>query len=292
MHEARARPHMTRSAQQIATISALILCVTTSFVADAAACQCASPGSACIAVNRANAVFVGRVTGLTGGVQFEVVRAVAGVALGPVTVGNGPGTCALHFIVGNSYIVYANRDQTGMLFTNMCTRTRPLSDPHTRADIAYFDRRERNLPGVLLTGVVSDVTDDLSSTQSSVRPLAGIRITVSSQADGGSSTTSTRADGSYELTELPLGRLRIAASLPSQFEPPNPVTVIAQTNGCVEADIAGRVDGRIRGQLLDEGGRPARGNSVQLADAAAARTGAVFIRTMNALTDEQGMFEF
>jgi hypothetical protein len=285
---------MTRSAQQIARVGGLFLSVTVSCVADAAACQCASPGSACVAVNRASAVFVGRVTGLIDGVQFEVERAVAGVALGTVTVGNGPGNCALNFTVGGRYIVYANRDRTGMLFTNMCTRTRPLSDPHTHADNAYFDRRERNLAGSLLTGVVSDVTVDLSSTQSSGRPLAGIRFSVAAEADGTPvRTTSTRADGSYELTGLPPGRLRIAASLPSQFEPPQPGTVvIADTNGCAEADIAGRIDGRIRGQLLDEGGRPARGIGVQLADATAARAGAVPLRTMNALADEQGTFEF
>ena len=283
---------MTRSAQQIARVGALFLGLSAAYVTNADACSCASPGTACAAVSRASAVFVGRVTGLSGGVQFDVERAVAGVPLGPVTVGNGPGNCGLHFTIGDRYVVYANRDQTGMLFTNMCTRTRSLSDPHTRADIAYFDRRERNLPGVLLTGVVGNVTVDLSSTQPGV-PLAGIPITVSSEADGASAgTTSTRSDGSYELTGLSPGRLRIAASLPSQFEPPQPVTVIAQPDGCVEADIAGRIDGRIRGQLLDEGGRPARGVGVQLADAAAARAGAVPLRTMNALTDEQGMFEF
>jgi hypothetical protein len=87
--------------------------------------------------------------------------------------------------------------------------------------------------------------------------------------------------------------MRIAANLPAQFEPRQPVTaVIAETDGCAEADIAGRVDGRIRGQLLDEGGRPARGIGVQLADAAAARARAVPLRTMNTLTDEQGTFEF
>jgi hypothetical protein len=174
----------------------------------------------------------------------------------------------------------------------MCTRTRPLSDPHTRADIAYFDRRDRNMAGSLVTGVVSDVTVDLSATQSSLRPLAGIRITISDGSDGGPiGTTLTRSDGSFELTGLPPGRVRIAASLPSQFEPPQPVAAVV-TEGCAEADIAGRLDGRIRGQLLDEAGRPARGIGVQLADAAAARAGAVVLRTMNALTDEQGTFEF
>jgi hypothetical protein len=168
-----------------------------------------------------------------------------------------------------------------------------LSDPHTRADIAYFDRRARDTPGGLLTGVVSDVTVDLSSTQSSSRPLTGIRITVSAEDGGSPRTTSTRSDGSYELAGLPPGRVRITANLPTQFEPPQPITaVIPETDGCAEADIAGRVDGRIRGQLLNEGGRPARGIAVQLADSAAVRARAVSVRTMNALTDEQGTFEF
>jgi hypothetical protein len=280
--------------RHLAIGGALLLCVAALSVADATACSCVSPASACAAANKANAVFVGRVTGLTDGVQFEVERTVAGAPLGTITVGNGPGNCALSFTVGRRYVVYAYRDRAGMLFTGMCTRTRPLSDPHTRADIAYFDRRQRNTPGGLLTGVVNDVTVDLSSTRPSSRPLAGVRITVSAEVGGGpAKTTSTRSDGSYELAGLPLGRLRIAASLPAEFEPHQPITaVIAETDGCAEADIGGRVDGRIRGQLLDEGGRPARGIGVQLADAAAARARAVPLRTMNALTDEQGAFEF
>jgi hypothetical protein len=211
---------VARSAQQIAVVGALLLCFGALSVANATACDCASPGSACTAANRANIVFVGRVTGFTDGVQFDVERTVAGVPLGSITVGNGPGNCALNFTVGGRYVVYAHRDRSGMLFTNMCTRTRPVNDPHTRADIAYFDRRERNTPGGLLTGVVNDVTVDLSSIQASLRPLAGVRITVSAETGGGPArTTLTRSDGSYELTGLPPGRLRITASLPSQFEP-------------------------------------------------------------------------
>jgi hypothetical protein len=285
--------HLTRSAQRIAVVGALFSCFAALSVADAAACSCISPASACLAVKRADAVFVGRVTGFTDGVQFEVERTVAGAPLGRITVGNGPGNCALSFDVGERYVVYAYRDAAGMLFTGMCTRTRPLSDPHTRADIAYFDGRERNITSGLLTGVVSDVTIDLSSTRSRLRPLAGIQITASAEVDGPARTTATRADGSYEVAGLPPGRVRIAASLPAQFEPPLPITaVIAEADGCAEADIGGRVDGRIRGQLLDEGGRPARGIGIQLADAAAARARAFPLHTMNALTDEQGAFEF
>jgi hypothetical protein len=294
MHGTRLLTVVTRSAPRIAVVSAHCLCFFVITVATATACDCVSPATACAAVSRANAVFVGRVTGLTDGVQFEVERAVAGAPLGSITVGNGPGNCGLSFTVGNRYVVYARRDQSGRLFTGMCTRTRPLNDPHTRADIAYFDRLEHNMAGSLLTGVVSNVTVDLSATQSIVRPLAGIPITVSAEAGGGPvRTTSTRSDGSYELTGLSPGRVRIAASLPAQFEPPQPImAVIVGTGGCAEVDIRSRVDGTIRGLLLDEGGRPARGIGVQIADAAAARAAANPLPTMNVLTDEQGTFEF
>ena len=284
---------MTRTARHILIVGVLVLCVTALAAASAAACDCVSPGSACVAVQRADVVFIGRVTSVTGGVQFEVERSVGGGRLASVTVANGPGDCALSFAVGDRYVVYAYRDRAGLLVTNMCTRTRPLSDPHTRADIAYFDRRDRQASGNLLTGVVSDVTVDLSSAPSSVRPLAEIRISVSADAGGNpATTTTTRADGSYEVEGLPPGRVRIAASLPARFEPPQPIAVVVDANGCVEADIAARHDGRIRGQLLNEDGRPARGIAVQLADAASARARALPLRTMNAVTDEEGTFEF
>src|SRR5215471_14248071 len=285
---------MTPAAVRVLTVGCLFLCSAALSEVKATACECISPPVACVAVQRADAVFVGRVTGFTDGVQFDVERPVVGVQRGSITVGNGPGNCAFGFTVGGHYVVYPHQDRDGRLVTGMCTRTRPLSDPHTRADIGYFDRRERNSASGLLTGVVSDVTIDLSSTRSSLRPLARIPITV--LADGGSSparTTTTRDDGSYELAGLPPGRVRVAASFPKKFEPLAPSTeVIVDVNGCAEADIAGRIDGRIRGQLLDGGGRPARGIAVQLADAAAARARAAPLPTMTELTDEEGTFEF
>jgi hypothetical protein len=285
---------LTQTARQALAVGALMLCLPALYLSNAAACECVSAGSACGSVQRADAVFIGRVTGLSGGVQFEVERSVVGASVESITVGNGPGNCALSFTVGSRFVVYAYRDRAGMLVTGMCTRTRPLSDPHTRADIAYFDRRERNATGGLLTGVVSDATVDLSSTLSTVRPLVGIRISVAAEAAPNSPvrTTITRDDGSYELEGLPPDRVRVTASLPARFASPQPITVVADASGCAEADIAGRIDGRIRGHLLDEGGRPARAISVQLADAAAARAGTIPLRTISTVTDEEGTFEF
>lgn len=261
------------------------------------ACECIGAGTACTAASRADAVFVGRVTAVSSRVEFEVERAVSQIAAGPVTLENGPGDCAAPFTIGQRYVVYAYRNRTsGALTTSSCTRTRPMSDPHTRGDLAYFDRlRQLDSPGALLTGVVSDITQDLSATTYGVaRPLAGIEL-LASPVDGWFSLrTRSRADGSYEFPRVPVGRVRIMSNFPAGFEPERaPIVAIGQTSRCAEVDVYAHVDGRIRGQLLDEIGQPARGLDVQLADAARVRAqGQNFPRTLGAVSDEQGVFEF
>jgi hypothetical protein len=257
----------------------------------------------CFAASRAAAVFVGRVTALPSGVEFEVERAFAGVKPGRITLANGPGTCAFRFTPGERYIVYAYQDSsTGILSTSICTRTRPLSDPRTRSDLAYWTRRQRGATGSLLTGVVQDVTLDLATPLAQPRPLADIRITATPLDEDShattattrtTATTKTRADGSYEVTGLQAGRWSIAASLPAQFESRPPVMLmIADSDGCAEANIGTRLDGRISGRLLDERSQPLRGVAVQLADVAAARAVKWPLRTIDAATDDEGTFEF
>jgi hypothetical protein len=237
------------------------------------------------------------VTSLSSGVRFEVERAVSGTASAQVTLGNGPGNCALNFTVGDRYIVYAHKDRTsGMLYTNMCTRTRPLSDPRTRADLAYFDLRrtpaETGSLG-LLTGAAFDATVNLTTNAPTSRPLAGVEVSATPVNGGRTRTTKTRTDGSYEITGVPPGGLQIVAALPSQFEPHQPLTItMPASNGCAEADIHARVDGRLSGRLLDAGSRPARGVAIQLADAVAARTMNQPPPLIDVVTDEDGMFEF
>jgi hypothetical protein len=101
------------------------------------ACTCGGSGPVCFAARRADAVFVGRVTAFTSGVEFEVEQAFSGVKPGRITVEKGSDTCAYSFAIGYRYLVYAWRHRsTGALSTSMCSRTRPMSDPHTRADPA------------------------------------------------------------------------------------------------------------------------------------------------------------
>jgi hypothetical protein len=284
-----------KTMRRAAIIGAVSLCFWAGVVPDAAACRCFG-GPVCIAASLAEVVFIGRASGYGSVVQFEVERAFKGVGRGQITLANGPGNCALPFTKGERYFVYANRDPaTGALMTGMCTRTLPLSDPHTRADIAYFTRRQhRDARQSLLTGVVTDRTIDLGAPIAVPRrPLGGIRITATPQDGGPRRTATTRGDGSYEMSGITAGRWSLAASLPARFVPHEPVTVLMpEAHPCREADIGARMDGRISGHLLDERGLPLRNVDVQLADAAEARGVKLPLRTINGVTDEHGYFEF
>ena len=84
----------------------------------AEACSCAGPGTACVAVSTADAVFIGRVLDVGATVRFVVERTIVGAAAQELAVVNGPGTCALPFNTHDRYIVYAHRDPS----TGRCRR--------------------------------------------------------------------------------------------------------------------------------------------------------------------------
>ena len=261
----------------------------------AEACSCGGPGPACVAVRRADAVFVGRVLDAGAAVRFGVERTVVGAPAQEITISNGPGNCGLSFKTDDRYIVYAHRDpSTGALWTNMCTRTRLLSDPRARADLAYFDLMSQPSPrGALVTGLVADATRDLAARTPGYRPLGGVEVTLAPEGGGSSLSATTRDDGTFELTGVPEGTFRIAATVPPSFDASPPrVLTIRPGDRCGEANFMTRVDGRIRGQLLDEHGRPARGVQIQLADPARAGDEPPLFPTIDAVSNEQGEFEF
>jgi hypothetical protein len=271
------------------------LCMLLGAAAAADACSCGGPGPACVAATRAAAVFVGRVASVDRArVEFEVEQPVVGVNPGQITIGNGPGNCGLGFRAGERYVVYAHRNpSSGELFTGMCTRTRPLSDPHTRADLAHFDRLQKGVrTDNVLNGVVIDATADLADRTGSWRGIPRVVVTASPES-GTPRRTTTREDGTYQFTGLTSGRFRITAATPVGYEAHEPfVVAMTETNQCVERDIPLRIDGRVRGQLLDEGGRPLRSVALHLADAGAAKNEASVLPTLTTTTNEAGAFEF
>ena len=218
---------------------------------ESSACSCAVSPSPCASTAGADAVFVGRVISASSPVQFDVEQAFKGVSVGPVSIGNGPGTCALTFIAGERYIIYAYRDTASeRLTTNMCTRTRRLRDPIAGSDLAFLElRASGRLPGGLLTGAVLDATPILDARQPGPRGLAGVRIRVTPSDGSPPLTTSSRWDGSYRLTGVPPGKFTVTADLPATFEPATAVPGEMTTTSCAEVHVEAFVDGRLEGRL-------------------------------------------
>ena len=132
------------------------------------ACTCSPPGTTAasdLAAWRAehvDAIFVGRVADIkvrwklldakigelvpadleddnpTLAVQVNVSKAYRGNQSGGVQIstGLGGGDCGFDFQVGMEYLIYAHKDETGALSTNICTGTDLLED--SGANLAYL----------------------------------------------------------------------------------------------------------------------------------------------------------
>ena len=105
------------------------------------ACSCIMLGTVAEEVDRADAVFTGRVIAADTSdyrayvfpdvaVTFTVQEYWKGVLSEPLVIhtGQGGGDCGFGFEEGESYLVYAYADDTGDLHANICSRTALLSD--------------------------------------------------------------------------------------------------------------------------------------------------------------------
>ncbi len=117
------------------TVLSTTLAVLALLGADAAlACSCAPLPEPQQARDQAAAVFTGTVLGITQEGNLRLVRlrveeSWKGVRCGEVTVttGLGDADCGYAFQEGQSYLIYADKQQ-GKLSTNICTRTKPTAE--------------------------------------------------------------------------------------------------------------------------------------------------------------------
>jgi hypothetical protein len=124
----------------------------------AEACSCAGrPVFSVQGINLTAAVFVGTVDGVTGRMPEPIVATfvVEKVYRGQLerrAVVSGDGTnCDRSFVKGETYLVYAS-ERGGLLRTDKCARTRPLSA--AEEDIKYLDNLAAATPQALIFGEV------------------------------------------------------------------------------------------------------------------------------------------
>jgi hypothetical protein len=224
-------------------------------------------------------------------VQFAVERAVRGVAAGDIEIGNGPGNCAYSFRVGERYVVYAHKvDEQKIFVTNMCAGTKPLANAAT--DLTYFDELDRPATGGRVYGQIRSVAPNFESGGMADRgPLSNVPLTLTRGIER--TRLATNAAGQFEFTRLAPGEYELRADLPRQFAPWRPVRLrIPNDRACVALDSGAWLDGRIKGTLLDETGKPAAGAAVEVAAASTKGSSKPPPHIAKATADRNGAFEF
>ena len=198
------------------------------------ACSCGDPGPPCIAFNETPVVFAGRVIQLTELripvgrdktlhpyhlVRFDVEETFRGPQrkLLDVTTGAGGGDCGFSFRTGERYLVYAHASpEIGRLYTDFCTRTKPLSE--AGADLDFLRRRGDPSRGAGLEGTILELARDPKTNNTSTRGMMqGVRVVV--EGNGKSWDAKTDNNGWFRVWGLPGGEYTVRAVLPKNFVP-------------------------------------------------------------------------
>lgn len=247
-----------------------------------AACSCAGEGLPCQSFGAARAVFVGKVTGAkeqresrmedgtkitydVGEIHFKVEESFLGVKGQTATIfsGTGGGDCGYWFVRGERYLIYAYGDSVDKLYTNICTRTRPLAD--AEEDLAFLRSLPRKGTGARIFGNVSGAQKDSSSDAwRTAKPLAGITVKIEGKRRTYDAVTDE--EGNYELTGLESGKYKVRAVLADYYYEDEYSTREVEVNdrGCVREDFVAHNDSRIAGRVVDEEGRGVAEFNVEL----------------------------
>lgn len=191
--------------------------------AGAAACTCMSPKRPpCEVWWQTGAIFVGRVTRVrtiseedeqgderrsrivTLRVQ-ERWRGLGREREVDVRTGAGGGDCGFDFRKSETYLVYANRSvHTGRLETGICSRTAHIDD--AQRDLAYLEGLDEAEEVVSLYGMVYREREPVPPGEDPEAPLDPggplADVTVHIETDGVAVTTTTDAQGWYEVSGL------------------------------------------------------------------------------------------
>lgn len=284
-------------------------------VSETVACSCGGGGTPCQEFWRAEAVFVGTVVGSerasvrTGNlplagrlVRFNVSESVRGASASQAEVitGLGGGDCGYPFTHGETYIVYASRnEEDGLLYTSTCTRTRRLAD--AAEDIAY-------IRGLATADAQSDVFGRIvrrnyarTEDDEPFLPVADAELVIEGEATR--RVIRSDANGDFRFAGLAPGTYKIKLRLPQGLTSgglngeaatiEREMRVVAR--GCAQTQFYLESDTRVSGRVVDATGQPVANLRLNMRGAPANNTnnannlGNILLY---AETDEVGRFEF
>ncbi|PYU24972.1 MAG: hypothetical protein DMG32_12840 [Acidobacteria bacterium] len=240
------------------------------------ACSCGISGKCDIP--GADVVFLGRVASkqvanrctpegicssvVSASVRFEALENYRSANVPQLQVDTTEGCCAcgITFIVGETYLVFANRYEE-KLETSTCTATQPAAT--ATALIRQLRTTAKGGPTATLFGlVVLDTQPHYSWEPAPIQPIRGVEVkAVGTQKEF---TAMTDGDGAYEFPSLPPDEYSIRAAL----VPPLSSVELVQKNlkkisvepgSSCAYNIRAQWDGRIAGRVVDAYGNPVPG---------------------------------
>jgi hypothetical protein len=271
------------------------------------ACSCIARISPCEAYEKTQAIFIALATDIDQFskeqdkpryVHLSIERAFKGITDAKIKMyqGTASGDCSVRFEKGRKYLIYAGySDEIQQFYTNSCTRTVELE--YAAEDLDYLEGLPGSNQGSRLSGMVIKYDFEDSESRSIPELISGIRISAERE-NGERFTAVTNNRGFYKLVNLPPGRYKVNADLPSYLviDADQPNIIEVGSSGCVSVPFLTRTDGRISGVLLDAQGRVASGTYVELiplelgAKLGNLKTGPFLGRVRE--TDSRGRFEF
>jgi len=190
------------------------------------ACGCTSVSNnarlPCKSFEASQAVFSGKAVRIVIGpheeriVTFEVTQPFRGVTDKTVEVltWQPEFDCSYVFSQGESYLVYAVTDPgTGKLSTNICTRTKPLSQ--AKEDLEFLTKKDDPAHAFGIVGVIYIQRRDAQNKLQISGPAGGVTVVVSGVAVR--VTATTHKDGSFEFWGLQPGSYRVSPMLGEEF---------------------------------------------------------------------------
>ena len=244
------------------------------------ACICIAVGPACQTFWAADAVFSGTVVAIEPGLQdpadlessrvrMSVTRAYRGVTSESIEIftGQGGGDCGYEFVVGEAYLVYANRTlHSKVLTTGICSHTtRALAD--AQDDLRYLDNLDTLKPGTRVFGEVLHIEDAAGSDDKSRSPAIGFRVRLVGEV--GTFEALSDEQGEVRFDGVPVGRYTATVVPRPQFAAvfDSSTVSLPDPRACAAFFFAVRYDGRIDGRLVDPVGASIAQTTIQLRSA-------------------------
>lgn len=291
---------------------------------NASACSCTGKDSPCAEYKDADLLFVGTVSKITTvkdkfaysyNAKFQVENLLKGINIKrkeiEVQTSTQGTACGYRFQEGRTYLVYAYLDEeTNIYETSICTRIRFLDYGKVDDEVEVLSSIAKGKLEPRIYGTVYETVREIGirsvnyQTGEETRPIAGVKVIAQSNGKNYESISDT--NGKYSIKNLKSGKYKLKFVIPPTHKLGGDnwdddtedwykkLEVEFAENDCPDRlNIYTRVDGRIKGRLFDEQGKPVgKDFRVSLVTESTAKEEVGDMDAVPAYTDENGYYEF